>query len=375
MSNTAKSPFELFQLEFSQLGDPRNQSQTTYPLSEIIFLVLASVISDCNSWDEIEDFGEDQLDWLRTYYPYESGIPRHDTLNRVLSMIDPQVLSAHFSRWIGAWVDLPPETLINLDGKTLRGSKGSNGSKAIHVVNAFVNELQLVLAQVATADKSNEITAIPELLNLLNIKGCIITIDAMGTQKAIAKQIVEAEADYILALKNNHPELYQSVEQSFERLEPLDSFEQVEKNKSRLETRKLELLGDFSWIEPELLEPWKGLKRVARVFRRRESLINGKVETQTSYYLVSCEQSAQFIAQAIRGHWGIENRLHWRLDVLFGEDKDRKRAAAAAANFSTFRKMVQNLLLKSKTKKASVPRKRKMAARNQSFRNQIIQGL
>lgn len=375
MVTVAKSPFELFESEFSQLTDPRRQSQTTYPLEEIIFLVLSGVISDCNSWDEIEDFGQDQLDWLRTYYPYQAGIPRHDTLNRVLSLIAPEVLSSHFSRWISSWINLPPQTLINLDGKTVRGSKGGKDSKAIHLVNAFVNELQLVLGQVATAEKSNEITAIPELLKLLHIKGCIITIDAMGTQKAIAQQIVEGEADYVLALKNNHPELYQAVEESFERLEPLDSFEQVEKNRSRLETRKVETLDDFTWIDPEIREPWKGLKQVAKIIRRRESLINGKVETETSYYLISFEQNAQFIAQAIRGHWGIENRLHWRLDVLFGEDKDRKRAKAAAANFSAFRKMAQNLLLKNRTKKASVPRKRKMAARNQSFRNQIIQGL
>lgn len=374
MNPEKASPLELFQAEFGEMADPRRSGQVLYPLEEILFLVLSGVISDCNSWDEIEDFGQDQLDWLRSYYPYKRGIPRHDTLNRVISLLDPQVMSAHFSRWISSWVDLPPATLINLDGKTSRGSKGSQGEKAVHLVNAFANELQMVLGQVATEEKSNEITTIPALLKLLSIKGCVITLDAIGTQKAIARQIIDEEADYVLALKNNHPALSTQVAESFERLSPIDTYEQVEKNRSRIETRKVELLNDFSWIEPEIISQWAGLSQIAKVSRQRENLINPKIEAETSYYLLSSSQPANIIAQAIRGHWGVENRLHWRLDVLFGEDQDRKRTENAAANFSLFRKMAQNLLLNSRTTKASVPRKRKMAARNQSFRKKIIQG-
>lgn len=380
--NTSSSPLELFISEFGQLSDPRRSGQVSYPLDEILFLVLSGLICDCNTWEEIEDFGLDQLDWLQTYFPYESGVPSSYTLNRVISLLDHRELSLHFSRWISSWVDLPDSTLINLDGKTARGSKGNQGKKAVHLVNAFANDLQMVLGQVATEEKSNEITAIPDLLNLLIIKGCVITLDAMGTQKAIARQIIKAGGDYVLALKNNHPELYGKVEESFERIEPLDSVETTEKNRSRLETRKVELIQDFSWIDPQIIAQWEGLQQLARVSRRRESLITGKIETEVSYYLLSRTEGADTVAGQVRGHWGVENRLHWRLDVLFGEDRDRKRAENAAANFSLFRKMTQNLLLNHKAtkgnhkpRKVSVPRKRKMAARNTSFRNEIIQGV
>jgi len=371
----ALSPLDYFRTHFGEVSDPRNPSQITYPLDELLFLVLCAVISDCNTWVEIEDFGQDQLDWLRNYYPYEEGIPRSGSLNVVISMIDHQVFARHFSAWVSSWVDLPADNVINLDGKTSRGSKGSNGQKAVHLVNAFANELQMVLGQVATEEKSNEITAIPKLLELLSIKGCIITIDAMGTQKLIAKQIIEAEADYVLALKENHPEFLQEVRQSFERLEPTDISEQTEKNKSRLETRKIEVLNDWSWVCPQIQDQWVGLKQMVRVHRRRENTTTGKVETETSYYITSRMDSAQSLGKIIRSHWGIENRLHWRMDVLFREDHDRKRAQNSAANFSTFRKMAQNLLLNNQTRKASILRKRKWAARDTSFREEIIQGL
>lgn len=375
MPPSTANPLSLFQSEFAQIEDPRASGQVLYPLGEILFLVLTAVICDCNSWDEIEDFGLDQLDWLRGYYPYERGIPRHDTLNRVISRIDHRVFSHHFSNWLSSWVDLPAGTLINLDGKTSRGSKSGNDKKAVHLVNAFANDLQMVLGQVATEEKSNEITAIPELLKLLNIKGCVITIDAMGTQKAIAEQIIDQGGDYVLALKGNHPEFLAAVEESFARIEPRKADEQIEKNKSRIETRRVDLIDDFSWIDEEITSQWKGLKQVARVWRQRESLITGKVETETSYHITSMDGLARKVAWAIRSHWGVENRLHWRMDVLFGEDQDRKRTDNAAANMSLFRKMAQNLLLNSKVRKASVPRKRKMAARDTSFRDQIIQGM
>lgn len=375
MPISSESPLKLFQAEFDQIKDPRKAGQVIYPLNEVLFLILTAVISDCNEWEEIEDFGLDQLEWLRTYYPYKRGIPSSYTLNRVLSLIDHQVFAFHFARWVRGWLTLPDSSLISIDGKTVRGSKGGPGENAVHLVNAFAGELQMVLGQVATQEKSNEITAIPELIKLLSIEGCVVTIDAMGTQKAIAKQIIEGGGDYVLALKKNHPEFFAAVEESFNRLEPMDTAEKTEKNRSRLETRKIELIEDFSWINPEIVSQWQGLSRVARVFRRRESLITGKVETEIRYFLLSRKENAQTSASRIRGHWGIENGLHWRLDVYFGEDLDRKRINHAAANFSAVRKIVQNLLLNFKAKKASVHRKRKLAARNPLFRDQIIQGL
>ena len=375
MNPTSGSPLKLLQAEFDQIEDPRKAGQVLYPLNEVLFLIVAAVISDCNEWEEIEDFGLDQLEWLQTYYPYQRGIPSHFTLNRVLSLIDHQVFSFHFSRWVKEWMTLPDSSLISIDGKTARGSKGGPGEEAVHLVNAFAGEMQMVLGQVATDQKSNEITAIPKLLDLLDIEGCVISIDAMGTQKAIAKQIIEGGGDYVLALKRNHPEFYDAVEESFARLEPTDTFEKTEKNRSRFETRKVELIEDFSWMDPEVISAWEGLSQVARVFRRRESLLTGKVENETHYFLLSRKEAAETAARWIRGHWSVENCLHWQLDVYFREDLDRKRIRNAAANFSAVRKMVQNLLLNFKAKKASVHRKRKLAARNPKFRDQIIQGV
>lgn len=375
MDTPTVSPLQLLQAEFGQIEDPRKSGQVLYPLNEVLLLIVSAVISDCNEWEEIENFGLDQLEWLRTYYPYKRGIPSHFTLNRVLSLIDHEVFSFHFAQWVNSWLRLPKASLISIDGKTARGSKGGPGEEAVHLVNAFAGEVQMVLGQVATEQKSNEITAIPQLLDLLSIQGSVITIDAMGTQKAIAKQIIEGGADYILALKKNHPELYASVEDSFARLEPIETAEETEKNRSRLESRKIELIEDFSWIEPDIVAQWEGLSQVARVVRRRESLLNGQVETETHYFLLSGKEGAKLSAGRIRGHWGIENGLHWRLDMYFREDLDRKKIRNAAANFSAVRKMVQNLLINFKAKKASVHRKRKLAARNPNIRDQIIQGV
>lgn len=370
------SPLESISSYFGQMTDPRNASQVRYPLPEILFLVLTALVCDCEDWEDVEDFGNDQLDWLRTHYPYKQGIPSHDTINRVMGMIDPQEFSQNFSAWVSAWLQVSEQPLINIDGKTSRRSHNKhNDIKALHSVSAYGHKGGMVLGQVATAEKSNEITAIPVLLRMLSIKGAVITIDSMGTQKAIAEQIIKAEGHYVLSVKGNQPTLLEDVEDSFKRAEVTDTHETIEKNRSRIETRKVSVINDLGWLsEPE---KWLGLKQLVRIERTRELLTEQKTETETSFYISSTGGTAGELQAWIRGHWAIENNLHWCLDMVFREDMDRKRSENAAHNIALLRKAALNLLKAMKTfyPKMSMKRMRKQAARNASFRKEILQGL
>ena len=213
-----QNALELIDLFFSELKDIRVNRTKYYPLSEIIFLVLSAVISGAESWDEIADFGKDELLWLRKYYPYENGSPSHDTLNRVMGFINHEHFVECFMNWISSIGKLPSGSLVNLDGKSIKGSK-NKGQKTVHLVSAWCSDLSMCLGQVKTADKSNEITAIPKLLELLELEGCVVSIDAMGCQKAIAKAIKDKEADYLLAVKDNQKHFHTAIKSSFEVLE------------------------------------------------------------------------------------------------------------------------------------------------------------
>ena len=370
------SPLESISSYFGQMTDPRNASQVRYPLPEILFLVLTALVCDCEDWEDVEDFGNDQLDWLRTHYPYKQGIPSHDTINRVMGMIDPQEFSQNFSAWMSAWLQASEQPLINIDGKTSRRSHNKyNDIKALHAVSAYGHNGGMALGQVATAEKSNEITAIPVLLRMLSIKGAVITIDSMGTQKAIAEQIIKAEGHYILSVKGNQPTLLEEVEDTFKRAQVTDTHETIEKNRSRIETRKVSVINDLGWLsEPE---KWLGLTQLVRIERTRELLTEQKTETETSFYISSTGGTAGELQAWIRGHWAIENNLHWCLDMVFREDMDRKRSENAAHNIALLRKAALNLLKAMKTfyPKMSMKRMRKQAARNASFRKEILQGL
>jgi len=362
--------FEELKAAFSGLEDPRIDRTKLYPLMEIIFLTVSAVISGCQAWDEIADFGEAKLEWLRRYLPFENGVPSHDTVNRVISRIDYRAFEESFIYWTNTLLQLPEGALISLDGKTLRGSIDSYHNKAaIHLVNAWCNDVQLVLGQYQTEAKSNEITAIPQLLDLLAIQGSIITIDAMGCQKNIAEKIIDRQADYILALKANQSELLEEVSSLFEFL-PAAVQEQVDKDHGRIETRHCQVISDLSWM-PETPE-WKGLKTVVKIQSKRELLATGEVNTQTRYYISSLNRSPEFFNNAIRGHWGIENRLHWSMDVVFAEDLSRKRVDNAAQNFAIIRKIGQNLLKMETSKKISLNRKMKLAAMQDDYRQRIL---
>ncbi|MCP4438169.1 MAG: ISAs1 family transposase [Aureispira sp.] len=364
-----ENPLQKIDSYFAGLKDFRVNRTKYYPLPEIIFLAISAVISGSESWEEVADFGADKLSWLRKYYPYTAGTPSHDTLNRVLSKINQEDFNECFINWVSAISELPSGSLINLDGKTIKGSKDA-GKKTVHIVSAWCSEVSMCLGQVKTAEKSNEITAIPKLLDLLELEGCVISIDAMGCQKDIATQIKKKKANYILGLKGNQKNLLKSVECSFEQLEPDNEDVWVDKDHGRLEIRTCRVIHDLDLIP--MAGDWKDLQSLVQIECSRELLATGKVEQNTRYYVASLKTDAKHFNRLVRGHWGIENQLHWSLDVLFREDLSRKRQGEAAENFALIRKIVLNLLNQEKTK-ISKNRKRLKAARSDKYREKILQ--
>ncbi len=306
---------------FADLEDPRIDRHKLYPLDEILLTTLCAYICDAKSWEDIQEFGETRLDFLKKYLPYENGIPSHDTFARVFSLINPKEFKQCFVKWVQTLQKHVSE-IINIDGKTLRGSfDKEDDQKAIHMVSAFASNSRLVLGQEKVNEKSNEITAIPKLLDLLFLQGAIVTIDAMGCQKSIAAKIREKKADYILALKGNHGDLHDDVRTYFEgtNREELATYSDVDKGHGRIETRTCTLSTDIKWLEDHFL--WKDLHCIIEVQSIR---IQGRVESKENrYYLSSMSSDPKTIAHAIRSHWSIENCLHWVLDVTFNEDKSR----------------------------------------------------
>lgn len=355
---------------FSQVIDPRVERTKLYPLMEIIFLCISAVVSGCQTWEEIADFGEAKQEWLSKYLPYQNGVPSHDTVNRVISLLDYRQFESCFISWAQLLIRLPDQRVINIDGKSLRGSADSYHSKAaIHLVNAWCNEVELVLGQYRTEDKSNEITAIPSLLDLLAIQGSIITIDAMGCQKEIAAKIVEHEADYVLALKANQGELFEEVEKLFDFMPTMDA-EKLDKDHGRIERRCCRVINDLTWLLPT--DRWPGMKAVVKIETSRELVAKGSKSSESRYYITSLERSPEFFNDLIRGHWGIENKLHWSMDVLMSEDLSRKRQHNAAANFAIIRKMGLNLLKLEPSKSISINRKMKQAAMMDQYRQKVL---
>jgi predicted transposase YbfD/YdcC len=348
-----------------------------------LFLNISAVLSGFEEWEEIADFGEEKLDWLRKYLPYANGIPSHDTINRVTSLIDYRSFEKCFINWATMDIKLPQGTVISLDGKKLRGSAtkkeqqtahAQGGKSSIHLVHAWCHELQLCLAQYKTDTKSNEITAIPEILDFLEISGCIITIDAMGCQKTIAEQIIDKEADYIFGLKDNQEALSLAVFTAFDehgKYAEGSKSAQAGKNHGREESRTCRVLPAEMLPNWAQTEDWKGLKSVIEIQAQRTILASGVIENETRYYISSLVVNASAFNVLIRSHWNIENQLHWSLDVIFGEDQSRKRIRNVAQNFAMIRKMALNLL-KSQPEKISVNRKRNRCALSDQYREKTL---
>jgi len=347
-----KAPVEFF----TDIEDPRIERGKDHLLEDIIFITIASVICGAETWNDIENYGKAKEQWLKQFLKLSNGIPSHDTFNRVFSAIEPKQLEECFLNWVRSVSEITEGEIISIDGKTIRGSKNKASKSFVHMVSAWANENHLLLGQIKIDDKSNEITAIPKLLEVLAINGCIVTIDAIGCQTEIAEKIIEKEADYILAVKGNQGTLEEGIRDTVKFTKPIDEYEETDFGHGRIETRKCTVYNDFSHIEN--ISRWKEIKSIAKVDAIRIIKNTGKEERETRFYISSLKPDAIKIANGIRKHWGIENSLHWVLDVSFGEDKSMKRNANAVENFSIINRIALNLIKQEKSKKRSNKGKR-----------------
>lgn len=349
---------------FEALDDPRQRAKVLYPLDEVLLLVLLGVLAGGESWVEIAKLGERKLDLLRRFRPFKDGTPSHDQLGAIFAVLDAEQFQRCFIAWVSGLTGLSAD-IIAIDGKTLRRSYQEGGAKApIHMISAWSCRQNLVLGQTKVAAKSNEIVAIPQLLDALTIKGAIVTIDAMGCQREIAAKIIAKEAGYVLALKGNQGALRDDVELFFTEQKArkykdiaIDAHETVEKSHGRIETRIVIATADIDWLRAA--HQWPGLASVVMVESRRES--PGKCERELRFYLSSLPADAQRLGDAVRSHWGIENGLHWVMDMVFRDDECRIRKANAPVNFATVKHMASNLL-RLAPGKDSLRVKRKLAA-------------
>ena len=366
---------------FASLEDPRIDRKKLYPLMEIVFLSVCAVLSGFEEWDEVVDFGEEKLAWLRKYLPYEHGIPSHDTMNRVISLVDDRAFERCFIDWVEMSISLPQGVVIHLDGKGLGRSatikqqqapRSKGGKGAVHVLHAWCSELQVCLGQYKTETKSNEIKAIPALLDMMEISGCLITVDAIGCHKAIVDKILMKEADYLIGLKSNQKSLSLAAFAAFdETIGDLHTDTQTDQNHGRKEIRNCRVLPSVALPEWGKAADWNGLKTLVEIRSERYVMATGILEKETRYYISSLIGDAVAFNRIVRSHWNIENQLHWSLDVQFGEDDSRKRVRNAAQNFSTIRKIALNLI-KANPEKISFNRKRNKCALSDSYREKML---
>jgi len=354
---------------FSDLPDPRQQGKVVYPLGEVLLLCLLAVLAGAETFADIARFGEKKLSLLRRFLPFRDGTPAHDHLGDIFAVLDAEAFQSCFVSWVASLSGAPAD-VIAIDGKTSRRSYQKKGAKeAIHMVSAFATRQRLVLGQTKVAEKSNEIIAIPKLLGMLEIEGAIVTIDAMGCQREIAKKIVDNKADYVLALKGNQGSLREDVE-LFAAEQKSNGFkdtkvsrhETVDGDHGRIETRAYTVIHDIAWLQER--HDWPGLKSVVMVESTRE--IGDKIEREIRFYITSLVLAAHLIGPVIRSHWAVENSLHWVLDMIFRDDECRVRKDYAPANFTTLKHMAHNLI-RLAPGKDSLRLKRKVAAWDDEF--------
>lgn len=363
---------------FSQISDPRSDNKR-HKLIDIIAIAICGVICNADTFAHIVEFGNAKHDWLKKFLELPHGIPSEDTFERLFARIDPKEFKNSFMNWINAISKLTKEEIISIDGKTLRRSHDkSNGKSAIHIISAWASANGIVIGQRKTDDKSNEITAIPELLKMLEIEGCIVTIDAMGCQKNIAETIVNKGADYVFSLKGNQGNLHQNIKLFFESYSKEDlkenpSFdynETVDGDHGKIEVRRYWTTSEIDWLQGK--ENWKKLETICMVQRERHFEEN--IESETSYYIGSIKNNAKNFSRAIRSHWGIENSLHWVLDVSFREDESRIRKDNSPENFAVLRHIALNMIKRETSLKKSVKSKRLRAGWDNDYLLKVLAG-
>jgi predicted transposase YbfD/YdcC len=364
----------VFLRYFKDLPDPRQPGKVTYPRDEVLLLCLLAVLGGAETFVDIARFGEKKIGLLRRFRPFRDGTPSHDHLGDIFATLDAEAFQRCFVAWVAALTGAPAE-VIAIDGKTLRRSYQKKGAKApIHMVSAFAARQRLVLGQVKVAEKSNEIIAIPKLLDMMAIEGAIVTIDAMGCQRDIAAKILDKKADYVLALKGNQGTLQEDVaifadEQRANGFKDtkVSRHETVDGDHGRIETRTYTAFHDVAWLQER--HDWPGLRGVVMVESRRE--IDGKIEQETRFYITSLVWLASLLGPVIRDHWAVENSLHWVMDMVFRDDECRIRTDHAPANFTTLKHMAHNLI-RNAPGKDSLRLKRKVAAWDDDFLASLI---
>ncbi len=382
MSETHRIQKSLIE-EFKTIEDPRISRTRYHELSDILVIAISTLLCAGTSFYDMEEFGRAKEKWFRTFLKLPNGIPSHDTFNRVFALIDPASFHECFMRWTQSVRELIDREIIAVDGKALRAAC-QDGGNVRYIVNAWATSNRLVLGQLEVPDKTNEITAVPTLLRALELGGCIVSTDAMGCQKEIAREIIEADADYVLALKGNHATVHEEVKSfldaEFDRelqsppapkpsskkppVAPTFAFlETADKGHGRLEIRRYFQSIAIDWFED--ISQWEGLQSVGMVESSRE--IKGQISVERRYFLSSLPLDVKLFAQAVRGHWGVENSCHWVLDVVLREDSSRARSANAAENLATLRRLALNLLSREKSKKRSIKTKQLVAAWDHDF--------
>jgi len=359
---------------FGKLEDPRIDRTKLHLLSDILTIAICAVICDADGWVDVENYGVSKHTWLATFLPLPNGIPSHDTFGRVFARIDPQQFQACFIRWMRDIYRVTNGEVVPIDGKTLRHSFDTElGLSPIHMVSAWATSNRLVLGQLKVDDKSNEITAIPALLKTLDIAGCIVTIDAIGCQKSIARQIIEQSGDYVLALKANQETLYADVRALLDHLiatgdADLDYYETSEENHGRIEVRRYWTTSRLDTLRSR--DAWHKLQTIGAVEAERST--NGETTTERRYYILSLPSNAKTFGTAVRSHWEIENVVHWVLDIAFREDECRIRMGHGPENFAVLRHIALNLLRQETTFKGSIKSKRHRAGWNESYLKKVL---
>jgi predicted transposase YbfD/YdcC len=326
------------------MKDHRINRKKRHPLINIVAITIVAAICNIDTWEDIVWFAEVKKDFFSKFLDLTNGIPSKDTFRRFFAAFDPKVFESHFLQWAQSLVKDIDKEFVSIDGKTIRQASRMRENNPIHLVSAWASVNELSLGQLATEEKSNEITAIPLLLDALFLEGAVVTIDAMGCQKEIANKIVEKKADYVLALKENHPTLLEDVIRSFDKKNCHEFHQTLNYGHGRIEERKCSVITDLNFIFDR--DSWRNLKAIVRIDSQRIIKKTGEIQEETRYYITSANLAEQ-ISKAIRFHWGIENKVHYCLDVTFGEDSSSKRAGFAAQNFSLINKIVLNLIRKN----------------------------